>query len=233
MSEPHPSTQSRKDADEIAAVVSDVVVREGGALVGLQVGGSARNPLVRAYVDLPGGTTVDACAILSRRIEARLESAAMLGERYTLEVSSPGLDRPLRSRRDFERLLGRPVEVRVARAGAGLREIVGLLEEVEEEPADVGLLEGVEGKPPDAAGDRPPVGRDLARTEKDPAAPGKPAERFSIAVQVQGPVRTLRFRSDEILRARAYLGRWKRTAERKPGKPKGNPSKRESHRSGG
>jgi ribosome maturation factor RimP len=116
---------------EISALIGEVVAAEGAELVDLQCAGSDRRPLLRAFVDIPGGTTVHACAELSRRIEARLEQSGLVGDRYVLEVSSPGLERPLRTRRDFERLRGHGVRVRT-RAGAahGERELAGRLEEV-------------------------------------------------------------------------------------------------------
>jgi ribosome maturation factor RimP len=83
------------------------------------------------YVDVPGGTTADACAEISRAVEARLDAERPLGERYVLEVSSPGLDRPLRTAADFRRLQGRAVEVETAGAsGAGAH--VGTVEHVGE-----------------------------------------------------------------------------------------------------
>ncbi len=115
---------------ELSTLVADLVAGEGGELVDLEVGGSPRKPVLRAYVDLPGGTTVGACAALSRKIEARLESAELVGERYVLEVSSPGLDRPLLSRRDFLRLRGRAVRVRERPSPGPGREWLGVLEEV-------------------------------------------------------------------------------------------------------
>ncbi len=117
-------------APEISALVGAVVAGEGAELIELEVGGSSRRPLLRAYVDVPGGTSVEACAELSRKIEARLDASGLAGERYTLEVSSPGLDRPLRSRRDFERLLGKTVAVWRRDAGEGGSELVGTVEEV-------------------------------------------------------------------------------------------------------
>lgn len=103
----------------------------------LTLGVGSRRPSLRVYVDVPGGTTADALAKLSRKIEERLDATGVLGERYALEVSSPGLDRPLRTRRDFERLLGRDVALRTA--GGGPREILGVLEEVGEEPEGSGF----------------------------------------------------------------------------------------------
>lgn len=114
---------------EISDLIADVVASEGAEVVDLEATGSSR-PLLRVYVDVPGGTTLAACAGLSRKIEERLDASGLLGDRYTLEVSSPGLDRPLRTRRDFNRLVGRPIRVGTRAEVTGAREIVGVLEEV-------------------------------------------------------------------------------------------------------
>jgi ribosome maturation factor RimP len=123
---------------EIFALIEKVVAEQGAELVDLASAGSGRCPVLRVYVDVPGGTTTEACAALSRAIEPRLEASGLVGERYVLEVSSPGLDRPLRTRRDFARLVGRPVEVRT-RAGAGRPMLVGVLEEVGGEGVESGF----------------------------------------------------------------------------------------------
>ena len=128
---------------EISALIDEVVAAAGAELVDFRSVGSRHNPLLRAYVDVPGGTTAKACAELSRRIEARLDGSGLAGERYTLEVSSPGLDRPLLTRRDFARLLGRPVAVQV---GSGGGEFVGLLEDVGGEDEDFWIVLRVEGR---------------------------------------------------------------------------------------
>jgi ribosome maturation factor RimP len=115
---------------EISDLIGEIVANEGAELVDFECGGSSHRPVLRAYVDVPGGTTIEACAELSRKIEARLDASDRVGERYTLEVSSPGLDRPLRTRRDFDRLRGRPIVVAMRREVAGRRELVGTLEAV-------------------------------------------------------------------------------------------------------
>jgi ribosome maturation factor RimP len=121
---------------DISDLIGDVVAREGAELVDFEYSGSTRRPVLRAYVHIPGGTTVEACAELSRKIEARLDASELVGDRYTLEVSSPGLDRPLRARRDFERQRGHAITVRTTRPFAGRVELVGVLEEVGGETDD-------------------------------------------------------------------------------------------------
>ncbi len=124
---------------EIFALIEKVVAEQGAELVDVASAGSGRRPVLRVYVDVPGGTTAEACVELSRAIEARLETSGLVGERYVLEVSSPGLDRALRTRRDFARLVGWPVEVRTRAAAEDRRALVGVLEAVGEEAGGGGF----------------------------------------------------------------------------------------------
>ena len=118
------------DVDRLSALIEPLVAREGAELVNVEIAGSRKRPVVRVYVDRPGGVGVDDCARISRLLEVGLETAAAVPETYVLEVSSPGLDRPLRERRHFERIVGRDVEVRLFTPQDGRRRIVGTLERV-------------------------------------------------------------------------------------------------------
>lgn len=70
---------------------------------------------LRAYIDKPGGITVDDCEIVNRALSDLLDEKDFIDESYILEVSSPGLGRPLKKERDFERSLGQEVEIRTYR----------------------------------------------------------------------------------------------------------------------
>jgi ribosome maturation factor RimP len=80
--------------------------------------GSPRRPILRIRMDVPdsmpgkGGVTVDQCAYVSRELEPWLDGHPEVPERYVLEVSSPGVDRPLTRPRDWERFKGNPVLVK-------------------------------------------------------------------------------------------------------------------------
>jgi len=71
---------------------------------------------LRAYIDKPGGITVDDCEIISRALSEALDETDFIDEAYILEVSSPGLGRPLKKERDFARSLGEEVELHTYRA---------------------------------------------------------------------------------------------------------------------
>lgn len=66
---------------------------------------------LRAYCDKEGGITIDDCELISRAFEKKLDEADFISDAYILEVSSPGLGRPLKKERDYKRALGQRVEV--------------------------------------------------------------------------------------------------------------------------
>ncbi len=82
---------------------------------------------MRAYIDKPGGITVDDCEVISRALSDRLDEYDFIDDAYILEVSSPGLGRPLRKEKDFARSIGEEVEVRLYRAQNHQKEFTGIL----------------------------------------------------------------------------------------------------------
>lgn len=118
------------DVDRMRVVVEPVVERAGAELVNVEIGGSQGRPVVRIYVDTEAGVTLDDCARLSRLIEREFESSGMVPERYVLEVSSPGIERPLARRRDFERFAGREIAIRLCSSREGRKRFTGVLEGV-------------------------------------------------------------------------------------------------------
>ena len=84
-------------------------------LVDLELKGEGRRQLLRIFIDKPGGVTLDDCAEVSREISALFEVEDPFDGAYILEVSSPGLDRPLKKLQDFERFTGRMVKLRTLR----------------------------------------------------------------------------------------------------------------------
>ena len=106
----------------------------GYELVDMQV--SNRGRFLRIFMDKPGGITVEDCAAVSRHLSRVLEVEGIDYDR--LEVSSPGLDRPLRKAADFARYAGQKVDVRMRLADAsGRRRYIGLLKGIEGATATV------------------------------------------------------------------------------------------------
>ena len=124
-------------------------------LADLRVGGTQARPLVQVRIEWPpepgGGAgadgerrvSVDDCALASRHLERWLDAGGPLGPRYVLEVSSPGLDRPLRWHRHWVRFVGRDVKATVAGLGRVRARIVA----VPDEATVVLQREGAEAQP--------------------------------------------------------------------------------------
>ena len=96
----------------------------GYELVGVEWAGSSRRPIIRIRIDRPEAGAdevigVDDCARVSKALEPWLDELASMPERYVLEVSSPGVDRPLLRPRDFERFKGKQVAVKGSAVLAG------------------------------------------------------------------------------------------------------------------
>jgi len=105
-------------------VIEPVVTGMGYELVDLQSSNGGR--LLRLFIDKPGGIVVEDCAAVSRQLSRVFEVEGVDYDR--LEVSSPGLDRPLRKASDFERFAGQKAEVRMRTPGeGGRRKFVGVL----------------------------------------------------------------------------------------------------------
>ncbi len=85
------------------------------------------NYYLRVYADKPGGITIDDCVTISRALEAKLDAEDFIEEAYILEVSSPGLGRPLKRERDFARSLGSSVEVKLYKPINQQKEFTGIL----------------------------------------------------------------------------------------------------------
>ncbi len=100
----------------------------GFDLADLRIGGTPNRPLVQVRIDTPPprGVTVDDCATASRALEAWLDQGGPLGNRYVLEVSSPGMERPVRWHRHWVRFVGREVHARLAGLGRVRARIVAV-----------------------------------------------------------------------------------------------------------
>lgn len=126
----------------------------GFELVELERAGARSRPVLRVRVDRPGsepghGVTLDDCARISRVLEEYLDASATIQPNYVLEVSSPGVERPLVRRRDFERFAGHEVAVKgygpLADRGRRLEgELLGVVDEEAGEAIRLRLADGEE-----------------------------------------------------------------------------------------
>ncbi len=111
--------------DDLQPLVESELDALGLDLVEMRRGGSRSRPTLEIRIDRRDGVkvTVDDCAAASRAIEAKLDAAPVLGERYVLEVSSPGVERPLKTAADWRRFAGRKANV-LSSALGGREEVV-------------------------------------------------------------------------------------------------------------
>ena len=119
--------------DEVEKLVHPFLCEQGVELVDLLLSGNRRRILLRLYVDRSDGITIGECVTLSREIEDLLDTHDPIRGSYVLEVSSPGLDRPLKNDRDFERSIGKLLKLEVN--GQGAR--IGTLQRVEGNALDL------------------------------------------------------------------------------------------------
>jgi ribosome maturation factor RimP len=103
---------------------------EGVELVMLEQGGGQRQRVVRLYIDHAGGVTHEMCGRVSEAVGRVMDEAKAIGGPYTLEVSSPGLERPLRKREHFESQVGKKVYIRTRVPVEGAKVWQGRLVEV-------------------------------------------------------------------------------------------------------
>jgi len=104
--------------EQLAFVVRERLNEQGFELVDFSIGRGKNGSTVRLFVDKEGGITVGDCAFLSGMVSGMLEQEHLFEGPYRLEVSSPGLDRPLKTTKDFQRQLGKTLAVEYTEAGA-------------------------------------------------------------------------------------------------------------------
>jgi len=97
-------------------LVLPIIEENGFELVDVEYVREGSNWYLRVYIDKPGGITVDDCEVVSRRLGDLLDAEDFVSEAYILEVSSPGLGRPLKKDKDFNRSIGMMVEVKLFKA---------------------------------------------------------------------------------------------------------------------
>lgn len=102
------SVSRREDYESRTEELLEPIVAEAGfELVDVEYVKEAGTWYLRAYIDKPGGITVDDCEVISRKFSDILDEKDYIEDSYIFEVSSPGLGRPLKKEKDFQRSLGR------------------------------------------------------------------------------------------------------------------------------
>lgn len=118
--------------ERLQAVIEPAVTALGYELVGIDFVSQGRHSVLRIYIDTEAGITVDDCERVSRQVSAVLDVEDPISGQYTLEISSPGLERPLFKPEHYQRFAGSEVQVRLKVPMGGRRKFKGRLRGVEE-----------------------------------------------------------------------------------------------------
>ena len=98
--------------------------------------------MVRVFIEKPGGVTLHDCEQVHLSLSPALDVADPIPHSYTLEVSSPGLDRPLKTAQDYRRLLGKLVNLKLSRPWQGQWRLIARLVDVDEDGVTVTVVQG-------------------------------------------------------------------------------------------
>ena len=131
--------------DKIRDIIGPILQDLGLEEVDLTYRREGPRMVLRLLADRPkGGITVDECSLLNHKIGAQLDEADIIGERFFLEVCSPGLDRPLQTPEDFARNIGSRVKVTIPNPEDPDKKesVVGTIKDVSDDVVEIDTLEG-------------------------------------------------------------------------------------------
>ncbi|PKM66281.1 MAG: ribosome maturation factor RimP [Firmicutes bacterium HGW-Firmicutes-2] len=111
----------------VETLLEPILEKNGVTLVDVEYVRELGHFYLRVYIDKEGGVTIKDCEHVSRALELVLDEKDPIQDPYILEVSSPGLDRPLKKDKDFERSIGKDVEMKLYKALDGHKEFLGML----------------------------------------------------------------------------------------------------------
>ena len=125
-------------------LLEPIVSEAGFELVDVEYVKEAGTWYLRAYIDKPGGITVDDCEAVSRRFSDILDEKDYIEDSYIFEVSSPGLGRPLKKEKDFARSIGKEVEVKLYKPLEKSKEYAGVLKAYDKESVTLQMEDGAD-----------------------------------------------------------------------------------------
>lgn len=135
----------RDDYEKIATdLIMPIIEANNYELVDVEYVKEGSSNYLRAYIDKPGGITVDDCEVVSRAFSEKLDEKDPISESYILEVSSPGLGRPFRKDKDFERHLDMEVEFKLFRPVDRKKDYVGYLKAFDKDTITIEFEDGSE-----------------------------------------------------------------------------------------
>lgn len=119
-------------AQNVASLIEPVLESLGYELIGVEYGDQGRGLVLKIYIDHPDGIKLEDCTLASRRVSALLDVEDLISGHYDLEMSSPGMDRPLFTEAHFERYVSKRVKIVMAVPQMGRRRFTGTLRNISE-----------------------------------------------------------------------------------------------------
>ncbi|QZY56791.1 ribosome maturation factor RimP [Crassaminicella profunda] len=123
----------KRVTDIVEALVLPFIDGTELELVDVEFVKEGQNWFLRVYIDKPDGITIDDCQHVSENLSEKLDEVDPIEQNYYLEVSSPGLDRPLKKDKDFERYKGQKIEVHLYQSLDGKKQLQGELVGLQDE----------------------------------------------------------------------------------------------------
>lgn len=127
--------------DKVKVIASNILQDNGIELIDVTCRRESGGNILRVLADTERGITIDECARMNEMISDAMDESNVMEDKYTLEVSSPGLDRPLKLKNDFLRAKGRKVRVHTYTAIDNRKEFIGNLEDAGEKEVSI-LIDG-------------------------------------------------------------------------------------------
>ena len=118
-------------------ILNPIMEELGFELVDVEYVKEGSSWYLRAYIDKPGGININDCETVSRRLSDILDEKDFIDDAYIMEVSSPGLGRPLKKEKDFKRSLGMEVDIRTYRMIDRQKEFTGILTAYDEKTVTI------------------------------------------------------------------------------------------------
>lgn len=125
-------------------ILLPIIEEHGFELVDVEYVKEGSSWYLRAYIDKPGGITIDDCEAVSRKLSDILDEKDYIEDAYILEVSSPGLGRPLKKEKDYKRSIGEEVEIRTYRMIESRKDFIGILKGYDENTVTIETEDGTE-----------------------------------------------------------------------------------------
>lgn len=137
-----PGERIGKMIETVRRLGDELLASLGGELIDVEYQTAGSRGTLRLYIDKPGGVTLDDCVQVSRQLGALLDVEDVVPFSYTLEVSSPGLNRPLKRPKDFQAHCGKKIKLKTTAAVNGQRRFTGILRAYEPETESIVLESG-------------------------------------------------------------------------------------------